>query len=122
MAVDRATANRDGGKIERRKFPQKVIVWLEVCSKDMTPLLIFDKGSVDHDRYIREILPVAADYGNQMFWQQLDLSTRRCETPHASFVPTMVPGQHSVVFLPELLASEQFRFEPTGLLNLERAS
>ena len=66
-AVDRATANTKGAKREKRKFPQKVMVWLGVCTKGVTPLVIFDKGSVDHDRYIREVLPVAADYGDEMF-------------------------------------------------------
>ena len=66
-AVDRATADANGGKIEKRQFPQKVMVWLGVCSKGVTPLVVFDEGSVDHDRYIREVLPVAADFGAKMF-------------------------------------------------------
>ena len=67
-AVDRATADANGGKIERgNKFPQKVMVWLGACSKGVTPLVIFEKGTVDHDRYIREVLPVAAEYGDKVF-------------------------------------------------------
>lgn len=66
-AVDRAAADAKGGKIKRRKFPQKVMVWLGVCSKGVTPLVIFDEGSVDHDRYIREVLSVVAEYGDEMF-------------------------------------------------------
>ena len=66
-AVDRAAADLKGGKREKRKFPQKVLLWLGVCSKGVTPLVIFDEGSVDHQRYIREVLRVAADYGKKVF-------------------------------------------------------
>lgn len=66
-AVDRATADAKGGKMNRRKFPQKVMVWLEASSKGVTPLVIFENGSVDHSRYIREVLPVVKEYGNKMF-------------------------------------------------------
>ena len=31
----------------------------------MSPMLIFKEGRVDHDRYIRELVPVALKYGNQ---------------------------------------------------------
>src|SRR5689334_2297973 len=32
------------------KFPQKVMVWLGVCSKRVSPIIIFENGTVDHDR------------------------------------------------------------------------
>ncbi|CAF1508948.1 unnamed protein product [Adineta ricciae] len=66
-AADREEADRNGGKKQKRKFPQKVMVWLGVCSKGVTPLVILDKGSVDHERYIKEVLPVALKYGNKIF-------------------------------------------------------
>ena len=31
-AVNREEANRRGGKKQQRKFPQKVMVWLAICS------------------------------------------------------------------------------------------
>lgn len=43
------------------------MVWLGVCSKGVSPLVIFENGTVDHDRYIKEVLPVALKYGNAMF-------------------------------------------------------
>ena len=56
------------GSIRRkRKFPQKVMVWLGVCSEDVPPLVIFESDTLDHDRYIKEVLPVALKYGNDMF-------------------------------------------------------
>jgi len=66
-AVDREEADKNGGKKSKRKFPQKVIVWLGVCSKGVTPLVILDKGTVNHERYIKDVLPVALKYGNKVF-------------------------------------------------------
>lgn len=43
------------------------MVWLAVCSKGVSPMVILDKGKVDHDRYIKEILPVALKYRNHVF-------------------------------------------------------
>ncbi|CAM4980305.1 unnamed protein product [Rotaria socialis] len=61
-AVDRADADKRGGIKEKRKFPQKAMVWLGVCSKGITPLVIFDEGTVDHACYIEKVLPVALKY------------------------------------------------------------
>jgi len=66
-AVDRADADKKGGVKQKRKFPQKVMVWLGACSKGVSPLVIFEDGTVNHERYIREVLPVARDYGNAVF-------------------------------------------------------
>ena len=66
-AVDRADDNKNGGIQRKRKFPQKVMVWLGACSKGLTPLVILDEGTVDHTVYIEEVLPVALKYGNQFF-------------------------------------------------------
>ncbi|CAF5222457.1 unnamed protein product [Rotaria magnacalcarata] len=43
------------------------MVWLAVCSKGVSPLVIFENGTVDHDRYIKEVLPVAPKFGNNTF-------------------------------------------------------
>ena len=66
-AVDRADANKKGGIKQRRKFPSKVMVWLDACSKGVTPLVIFDEGTIDHTVYIKKVLPVALKYGNETF-------------------------------------------------------
>ena len=50
-----------------RNLPQKVMVWLGVCSKGVTPLVIFDRETVDHVVYIQQVLPVALKYGNKTF-------------------------------------------------------
>ena len=58
-----------GGIRQKRKFPQKVMVWLGVCSKGVfiPPLVIFKDGTMDHDRYIKEVLPFPLKFGNDMF-------------------------------------------------------
>ena len=66
-AASRSDADRRNGVHQKRKFPAKVMVWLSVCSNEASPLLIFKEGTVDHNRYIREVLPVALEYGNKVF-------------------------------------------------------
>ena len=56
-----------GGLRRKCKFPQKVMVWPGVCSKDVSPLVIFESDTLDHHRYIKEVVPVALKYGNDMF-------------------------------------------------------
>lgn len=66
-AAARAEAGEKRGRKQRRKFPQKRMVWLGACPKDVTPLVIFENGTMDHARYIKEVLPVAVKYGNNVF-------------------------------------------------------
>ena len=65
LAVSRSEADKNGTVKQRRQFPQKVMVWLTVCWKEVSPMLIFKEGTIDHDRCIREVLPAALKYGNQ---------------------------------------------------------
>ena len=66
-AVDRHEADAKGGRKQKRKFSVKVMVWLAVCSKGVSPLVILDKGTVDHQIYIEQVLPVALQFGNKCF-------------------------------------------------------
>ena len=43
------------------------MVWLGVCFKGVTTLVIFDQGTVDHTEYIQNVLRVALKYGNNTF-------------------------------------------------------
>ena len=66
-AANRMEADAKGGIKRRRKYPQKVMVWLAVCSQGVSPLITFEDGTLDHVRYINEVLPVALQYGNKVF-------------------------------------------------------
>ena len=66
-APSRADADAKGGIKQIQKFPKNVMVWLGACSKGVSPLVIFEEGTVDHERYIQEVLPVVPKSGNDMF-------------------------------------------------------
>ncbi|CAF3603310.1 unnamed protein product [Rotaria socialis] len=66
-AVDRSEADTKGGTRQKRKFPQKIMVWLGVCPKGVSPLVIFKNGTVNHDQYIKEVLAIALKFVNGMF-------------------------------------------------------
>ena len=69
-AVSRGEADKQGGTKQTRNFPEKVMVWLAVCSKGVSPLVIFENGTVDHSRYTQEVFPVALEYGDKVFGNQ----------------------------------------------------
>ena len=43
------------------------MVWLGICSNGVSSLVIFESDTLDHDRYVKKVLPVALKYGNDMF-------------------------------------------------------
>ena len=51
---------RRGGKKQQRKFAEKVMAW----SEDVVPLVLFEKSTLNHHRYIKKALPVALRCGN----------------------------------------------------------
>ena len=65
-AINRQKADKKGEMKKKHQFPTKVMVWLGVCSAGLTKLVILDKGTVNHERYIREVLPIALKCGNEM--------------------------------------------------------
>ena len=44
--VNREEAIRRGGKKQQGKFPQKVMVWLAVCSESVVALILFEKQTL----------------------------------------------------------------------------
>ena len=43
------------------------MVLLGACSKELSPLMTFENETIDYNRYINEVLPVALNYGNSIF-------------------------------------------------------
>ncbi|CAF1037694.1 unnamed protein product [Rotaria magnacalcarata] len=66
-AVNRQEADKAGGRKQKRKFSDKIMVWLGVCSKGVSPLVILGIESMNHERYIKNVLPVALKYEKEMF-------------------------------------------------------
>ena len=65
-AVSRVEVDKRSGVKQKREFPEKVMIWLSVSSKEVSRIVIFDEGTIDHVRNIREVLPVALKYGNDI--------------------------------------------------------
>ena len=65
-AVSTEAADEKGGLRQKTKFPQKMMVWLGVCGESLTSPVILEDGTMDAERYIEEILPVALKCGNKM--------------------------------------------------------
>jgi hypothetical protein len=66
-AVSGPEADERSGLKQKWNSPKKVMVWLGACSKGLTPLVILDKRTVDHKRYIRDVLSVHVKYENDVF-------------------------------------------------------
>ena len=43
------------------------MIWLSVCSKDVTPLVTLDEATVDHTVCIEKVLLAALKYDNEVF-------------------------------------------------------
>jgi hypothetical protein len=65
-AVSREAADKQGGIHEKTKFPVKVMVWLGVCAEGLTVPVIMENGTMDSERYINDVLPIALKSGNKM--------------------------------------------------------
>ena len=79
--ANRMEADAKGGIKRKRKYSEKVMVLLAVCAQGVSPLIIFDYGTLDHVRYINEVLLVALQHGNSLR-ESLDVSTRRWEASY----------------------------------------
>lgn len=66
-AVSRAEADKNGGIHRANKFPEKIMVFLAVCSNGVSSVVMFDNEAVNHENYIHRCLPVARRLGNRHF-------------------------------------------------------
>ncbi|CAF1154320.1 unnamed protein product [Rotaria magnacalcarata] len=99
-AANRAAADDHGGVKRKRKFPTKVMVWLGACSAGLTPLVILDKTSVNHEIYIKEVLPVALNFGNKMLGDQWTYQ-QEAATPHTHQLTQEWCARHFASFMPK---------------------
>ena len=66
-ATNRVDASKRSGVKRKRKFPAKVMVWLGACSIGISPIVIFETGTLNQENYIEKVLPVAKKFGNKLF-------------------------------------------------------
>lgn len=66
-AYSHTKANESDGIRIIKRFSAKVMVWLDACSQGITPLVIFKEDALNHNRYTKEVLPVALKYGEKVF-------------------------------------------------------
>jgi len=66
-AVNRKEADKTGGIFRKSKFPQKVMVWMAVCSTGATKLYVVTAKTMKHPIYIKKCLPLAKKMGDKEF-------------------------------------------------------
>ena len=74
-APNREQADQYGGIHQKKKFPQGVMVWLGMCYEGVTSPVIIEKGTVNRQKSVDKILPVALEcdqrlMGNEFTFQQ----------------------------------------------------
>ena len=97
-AVNHQEAGKAGGRRQKRQFSEKVMVWLGVCSKGVSPLVISGTKSMNHERYIKDVLPVALKYGNETFGNDWIFQQDNA-TPHAHILTQQWCQGHFPMFI-----------------------
>ena len=73
-------------------------MWFDACSKGISLLVIFEEGTVDHARYIQEVLLVALKYGNKAFGNDWTLQQDEA-TPHIHQLTHQWCQEHFPLFI-----------------------
>jgi transposase len=81
-AATREQADAKGGVYRKTKFPAGVMVWLAVCDQGVTRPVVIEEGTIDSNRYIANILPVALKDGKKMLGDQFTYQQDNAK-PHA---------------------------------------
>lgn len=82
-AASREEADKKGGVHRTTKFPAGVMVWLAVCDEGVTHPVIIEHGTINSDRYISDILPVALKDGKKMLGNKFTYQQDNAK-PHAA--------------------------------------
>ena len=80
----------------KRRFLASVMVWMGACWKAVTPLVILDKGIINHERYMSVVLPAVLKSGNHMlgqgWWFQRDNATTHTRHLTQNWCKDNLPG------------------------------
>ena len=85
------------------------MVWPGACSKGLTPLIILNEGTMDHRRYIDEILPVALKCGNEGFGDNWTFQQDGAKATYACLNSRIVPDEFSIFHRQRSLAPKLTR-------------
>ena len=64
--VSREEADKREASHEETSFSVMVMMWLGVYGQELSVPVIFEDGSMDAQRYINEVLPIALESDNRM--------------------------------------------------------
>ena len=95
-----------------------MMVWLGVCFKGVSPIVIFDEGTIDHGPIHSRSASSGSQIRKRHPGNRLDISTRWRNASCPSSNATMVQRQLSIIHRQGSLASKQSRFKSSRLLNL----
>ncbi|CAM4960467.1 unnamed protein product [Rotaria socialis] len=84
-AINRQEADKAGGRKQKRKFSDKIMVWLGVCSNGVFPV-----GNY--------VLPVTLKYGNEMFGNDWIFQQNNA-TPHTDILAQQWCQEHFPTFI-----------------------
>ena len=118
-AANRVEADTKGGITRRRKYPQKVMVQLAVCSQGVSPLIIFEDGTLACSLHKRSASGCSSVW-KQSLRELLDVSTRRWEASYPCENAIMVCREFSCIYRQRPMSCQQPGFELVRLLNTER--
>ncbi|CAF1391729.1 unnamed protein product [Didymodactylos carnosus] len=100
-AVSREEADKKGGVHQKSKYPAKVMVWLGVCGKGLTMPVILEDETMNAERYIQDVLPIALKCGNNMLgtnWAYQQDGAR----PHTHSLSQKWCHDHFPAFIPKI--------------------
>ena len=98
------------------------MVWLGACFKNPSPLVVFENGTVDHNRYINEVFPVTLKHVNSIFgndWTFQQDSTKasfyeKTQEWCANNFPSSIQGDHWLLNRPNLNPLDYCRWDELG--------
>ncbi|CAF4030680.1 unnamed protein product [Rotaria magnacalcarata] len=100
-AMSREEADKKGAIHEKTKFPVKVMVWLGVCAESLTVPVIFEDATMDAQKYIKVVLPIASKSGKKMLGKNWTYQQDGA-TPHTHHHSQKWCADHFPAFIPKI--------------------
>ncbi|CAF4246391.1 unnamed protein product [Rotaria magnacalcarata] len=98
-AMSREEADKKGAIHEKIKFSVKVMVRLGVCAEGLIVPVIFEDATMNAQKYIKEVLPVALKSGKKMLGKNWTYQQDGA-TPHTHHLSQKLCVDHFPAFIP----------------------